>query len=291
MKRSPEFFANEYLPTLARYVSFTQTARALGINESTVYVWLQESRAAMKRGDDPSDYLFAYQGEERRYLHQWIKQAQKASISDIESNARARARDGYYRVCRFQGKTVWRDDPKLVGFDDRTLDMLGFPDRLLRINGELQPETEWVPGGTDLIIAVLQSNSELYRRRSSVDVNMSARVSGGVMVMGGSKPPSIAAPLPMVEIIQEATADDEPDTVAVDDEDQAEFSDVTDTPPDAPEPEPGPMIRAETPAEYAPAPAPILRTPLTSDERAALGLPPDNANVRAAVKGTSDDRR
>jgi hypothetical protein len=258
--RSVPFFRDEYLPTLSRLVSYTQTARALGLGEAIVYVWLRESKAAAKLGDDKSVYFFEYQGEGPRYFHQWVKLVHRASIEDIEANARARARDGYWRPCRFQGKTVWRDDPKIAGYDDKTLDMLGYPDRLLRINGELQPEMEWIPAGTDLVIAVLQSNSETYRRRSSIDMNVNQRVSGGLMVVGGPRPPA----LPMVQVIEQAepALDDilGPEPVASDEPDMT----ATDTNPDEPVQAPGlqpgdrPMIREAPPAEYATVPNPIL---------------------------------
>ena len=283
--KSPEFFAEQFLPTLNRLTSFTQTARALNFDESTPHVWLRESKAAMKRGDDPSDYLFEYDGT-KRYLHQHVKSVQRASISDIEANARARARDGYFRPCRFQGKLVWREDPKLVGFSDAVLDMLGYPDRLLRINGELQPEMEWVPPSTDLVIAVLQSNSETYRRRSSVDVSMNARVSGGVMVLGGARQTAqVAAPLPVLEVIADEIA--EPATAMTD-------ISVSDTPPDelpdddigeplpsSPVPQ---VIREPAPSIYDPRPGPnpLVRPggnrPLTDVEKAVLARLPSSLN-------------
>jgi hypothetical protein len=298
-RKSPTFFATEFLPTLNRVTSFTNTARVLNFDESSAHVWIRESKNAKKRGDDPSDYLFEYDGS-RRYLHQHIKAVQVASISDIEANARARARDGYWRPCRFQGKTVWKEDPMLVGMDDRMLDMLGYPDRLLRINGELQPEMEWVPPSTDLVIAVLQANSETYRKRSSVDVNMNARVSGGVMMVGGPKQsPQIAAPLPVLEVLQDEIAEPErvpsdevePD-LTVTDTDPAELpvapvdDDDEDQPAPAPvaEPvDPGPRIVTPTPPEYAPGLDPILRPrvtgrPLSDLERDLLSKLPSSLN-------------
>jgi hypothetical protein len=291
-KKSPEFFRDEYLPMLARTVSYVQTARALGISEGAVYVWLRESRAAMKRGEEASEYFFLYDGEER-WFHQHVKAAQKASISDVEANARARARDGYFRPCRFQGKTVWREDPRLVGLDDRTLDMLGYPDRLLRVNGELQPELEWIAPSTDLVIAILQSNSETYRRRSSVDVNMNARIGGSaVLTLGGPKqPPQIAAPLPVLEIVQEAEqepvlTDDEPSLEVTDTDPDAAGPGTAPTPAPAPEPvDPGPRITTPTPPEYAPGLDPILRPrvtgrPLSDLERDLLSKLPSSLNRR-----------
>jgi hypothetical protein len=286
MIKSPEFFRDEFLPTLNQVTSFSATARVLNFDASTVHAWIKESKAAQKRGDDPSEFLFEYDGS-TRYLHQHIKAVGRASITDIEANARARARDGYFRPCRFQGRTVWREDAKLVGLDEATLEMLGYKDRLLRVNGELQPELEWIPPSTDLVIAVLQANSETYRKRSSVDVNMNARVTGGVAILGGPKQqPQIAAPLPVLEVIadeiEEAsldvtdTAPDQPTEAADDDEDE-----------EAAPADPGPRISEPTPPEYR-APANPLIDPARADAlRASLlrSLPTDNAAARAALKG------
>jgi hypothetical protein len=301
--KSPEFFATEFLPTLNRVTSFAQTARLLNFDESTPHVWVRESKAAAKRGDDPSDFLFEYDGS-RRYLHQHIKSIGRACITDIEANARSRARDGYWRPCRFQGKTVWREDPKLIGLSDAVLNMLGYDDRLLRVNGELQPELEWIAPSTDLVVAILQANSETYRKRSSIDMNVSARIGGSaVLTMGGPRAPQIAAPLPVLEIVQEA---EEPERVLSDDADDVDLS-VTDTDPDAPpvapvdddepvndeqpapapEPvDPGPMIREPTPSIYDPRPGPnplVVKggnRSLTAEEKAVLSRLPSSLNRR-----------
>jgi hypothetical protein len=267
-KKSPEFFRDEYLPTLSRTVSYVQTARALGISEASVYVWLRESKAAMTRGDNLSDYFFEYEGEGPRWLHQWIRSCHKASISDAEANARARARDGFWRECKFQGRSVpkYSDD----WLDEGMRELLGLTDNDKyardKKTGKLLYEMEWVPPATDLVIAVLQANSETCRRRSSVDVNMRAQVSGGVMMVGGPRAPSIAAPLPVAQIVADAIAEPERATSDAPEADFAEIDEqepdmtVTDTPAEpvedeadaepAPTTAPEPMIRAETPKEY-----------------------------------------
>jgi hypothetical protein len=125
-RKSAEFFANEYLPALEKYTSYLRTSRALGLNQNTIFVWINASRAAKKRGDTVSEFLFEYQDEGPKWFHQWVVQCQRTSGENIEANFRDRLEHGYYRPCRFQGKTVWADDPKLVGMDDETLEMLGY---------------------------------------------------------------------------------------------------------------------------------------------------------------------
>jgi hypothetical protein len=299
--KSPQFFRDEYLPMLSRTVSYVQTARALGISEASIYVWLRESKAAMTRGDDPSDYFFEYEGEGPRWLHQWAKLAIKASISDTEANARARARDGFWRECKFQGRSVpkYSDD----WLDEGMRELLGLTDKDMYARdpktGKLVYEMEWVPPATDLVIAVLQANSETYRRRSSVDVNMRAQVSGGVMLVGGNRPaaPKIAAPL--LEIVQDAIA--EPERASTEEEPLADFTEldepdttVTDTPaePVDDEPDTEPVPTPTAPVSYSvPTPpelAPTLQTgPLAPPRRALSSLERD---LLTRLSGTPEQR-
>jgi hypothetical protein len=289
MIKGIEFFRDELLPTLNQVTSFSATARVLNFDASTVHAWIKESKAAQKRGDDPSEFLFEYDGS-TRYLHQHIKAIGRASITDIEANARARARDGYYRPCRFQGRTVFQTDMSLSRFDDATLDMLGIPDRLLRdANGQPVPEMEWVPPSTDLVLAVLAANSETYRKRSAIDISGRMSVTGGVAFLGGPKQPAqVSAPLPMLEIVQEI------------EEQEGALTDVTDTDPATPvepadddedeEPapaDPGPRISEPTPPEYKPTGNPIIDPAKADALRAAYlrSLPATNEAVRAALKG------
>lgn len=264
VRRSPQFFADKYLPTLSRVCSYLEVSRQLNFNNASTYVWLRQSREAAKRGDDPSDYFFEYEGE-KRFFHDHCKSAITASISDIESNARMRARDGTFTVAKFQGQTVYKINPDWLDEDMRDLLSLGEGDKYLRdARGNMVPELVWSPPSTDLVLAILSSNSKKYARKSSVDVNMRGQI-GGVLTLGGPKPPAIAAPLPLVEIIQ---SEAEPERVAVDEEQPADFAEipdadeldfsVTDTAPNAP-----PVAPAEEDADPLPPtpPAPTFSTP------------------------------
>lgn len=287
--KSPEFL-QEYIRTLNEVVSFANCARRFGIDESTVFVWLRQSKAAADRKDDPSEWLIDIDGE-KRYFHQHCRRAQQNCGESIIANMMVRARDGVWRVCRFQGKTVWRDDPKLVGLSDEMLYMLGYDDRLLRVNGELQPEMEWVPPSTDLSTFLAAShNPKRYGRKSSMDVNVSGRTSLGVTVMNQ---PRINAPLPMVEIINEAAevaSEPEPVTGAQSASDTDDEPATDDDEPDAPAlPEtkgpgldPSPVYSTPTPPELSPALNPLIMPragrPLSDLERDLLSKLPSSLN-------------
>lgn len=248
MIKSIEFFRDEYLPCLSRLTAYSATARALNISERAVYTWIDESRAAMKRDDQSPPYFFSFDEGEPRYFHQHVKSIIRQSGDEIESNFRSRLKSGHMRVNKWQGRTCWMEDKKLAGLDDETLEILGIPDRLLRVNGELVPETEWVPPPIDGVLAYLQSHSKSYAKRSSVDVAVSGRIGvGGVQQVAWQRP----APLQEVEVLSDVVVglvtDTDPAELPVAARDEADEENVvTEAPSD--EPEPSPMATAPEPA-------------------------------------------
>jgi hypothetical protein len=206
-KKSLEHFA-AYLDVLQGTCSYAETSRALGQAESTIYRWLSDSKRAAVHPEGPSEFFFAY-GEvgEAKWLHEHVRDCITTSIEEIESAARGRARYGTWTIAKFQGKTVYQTDPDL--------EQLGFtgPEAYRRdpITGEPLPELVWSPPSTDLVQLVLQAHSKKYRRQSSISMDVNNRVSGGVMIIGGNKPAvqniTHQAPLPILEIIEEAEAE------------------------------------------------------------------------------------
>ena len=206
-KKSPEHFA-AYLDVLQGTCSYAETSRALGQSESTIYRWLSDSKKAGAHPEEPSEFLFAY-GEdgEAKWFHQHVKDCITTSIEEIEAAARGRARYGTWTIAKFQGRTVFQIDPDL--------EQLGFtgPEAYKRdaVTGEPLPELVWTPPSTDLVQMILQAHSKKYRRQSSISMDVNNRVSGGVMIIGGNKPAvqniTHQAPLPLLEIIEEADAE------------------------------------------------------------------------------------
>jgi hypothetical protein len=182
---------------------------------------------------------------------------------------------------KWQGRDVWQlEDPALV-------DLLGLPDEYRRdAKGNRIREMVWLPPATDLVLGVLAAHARRYKKLAggnvSVNVNANAQ-SNGVLVIGKPKP---AAPLPILEVVQpvddaEAIAvmlgedmpDDEPELrpEAVEIVDRVLAVPYPSPKTAAPVPEPV-MIKTPTPAEYAPAVAPLLRprVALTELERDLL---------------------
>jgi hypothetical protein len=288
--RSVPFF-RDYLRVLGATVSYVEAARHLNISEDWVYKNLSASKAASATPELPSVFLFeAEEGDgEARWFHDHVRSAVSNSIEAIEAAARSRALHGTYTTAKFQGKTVFKEDPMLIGIDDDLLEMLGYKDRLMRDErGRPVPEQVWTPPSTDLVLGILAAHSKRYRKQSSITMDVNARMSGGVQVIGSKPAPQISAPLPLVEIVQDAIA--EPERASTDEEPPTDFKELddiaaTDTDPatgsnDPVEPAPTPaepMIRAETPKEYALI-APRNGRPLSELEKSLLSALPSSLN-------------
>jgi hypothetical protein len=271
--RTPEFL-REFVLVMIDTVSLAATARRMGVEQSTPFVWLRKSKQAAANEETNSEWMIEIDGE-KRFFHAWIKEAHRICDAEIEANAKVRARDGVWKVAMYKGQTCYMLNEDWVDPSMRALLGLTDDDMYARdANGRLIPEMEWTPPAGDLTAFVLEHNTKKYQKRSQLDVNQ--RITSSVLVMGGPK--QVAQPLPILDVI-------EPEQPSLA---------VTDTPPDqlpvAPEPEPdrsaapklspvsastsGPRIAQPTPPEYAPGPNPLItpggNRPLTDVERAAL---------------------
>jgi hypothetical protein len=298
--RSVPFF-RDYLRVLGATVSYVEAARRLNISEDWVYKCLSASKAASATPELPSVFLFeAEEGDgEARWFHDHVRSAVSNSIEAIEAAARSRALHGTFTAAKFQGKTVYKEDPTLIGVDDQLLDMLGLPDRLLRDErGCPVPEQVWTPPSTDLVLGILAAHSKRYRKQSSITMDVNARMSGGVQIVGNKPAPQISAPLPLVQIVTDAIA--EPERAATDEPEPADFSEidepdmtVTGTPiaDESDDAEPAPvsapapvMIKEPTPTQYAPPPQ---TGPLAPPRRR---LSPLEMDLLGRANGTPEQR-
>jgi len=213
--KSPEFL-REYIRVLNDVCAYADAARVLKMDQSTIFVWLRQSKLAAERKDNPSEWLVSVDGEER-YFHQHCRRAGDNTTEHIEANAKKRARDGFWVPSMFQGRRVPARDPKLIG-RQWLIDMLGLDDDLLRDKaGNVIFEMQYIPPATDLAMGLLAANSKKYRKQSTVDVNM--RGGGVVVVPMRAEPAKVAAPLPILEIVQSV----ETERVPVDEEPAADF--------------------------------------------------------------------
>lgn len=271
----------KFLVVLDATLNYSASIRKIGYRSTdTFYQWIKRSREAQKNDDTTSMYWLEVDGA-FDWFHQWVAECHDRSIADIEANARLRARDGTLHVVRFRGETVYRRDPALVG-RPWLIELLGLPDDLLRDpkTGLPQPELEWCAPPAELVDKVLAANSKLYSKRSTIDANV--RVSGGVLVVPTALPaqsqprPAIAAPLPVVEVL-ESVSNTEPER----DEDVSVL-------PSSPEPAAPVVIQEPAPEPYKPT-ASAAMSPLQRDLLARLRGDPleRSANpVSPITKGT-----
>ncbi len=224
-------------------------------------------------------------------------------IEAIEAAARSRALHGTTSVARWQGNIVYQLNPDWL--DEGMRDLLGLTDanKFLRVNGKLVPEMITVAPSTDLVLGVLAAHARKQYGRN-VKMEIDNKFSGGVQIIGNKPAPQISAPLPMIQIVQDAIAERErapadeaepADFTELDEWDQDEAT-VTDTGPepvdesDDAEPAqttaPAPvMIRTATPPELAPAGNPLITPrngrPLSDLERDLLSKIPSSLNRKA----------
>jgi hypothetical protein len=300
-------FFRDYLRVLSAQVSYVETSRQLNISSDWVFKVIRDSKAAAQRGDAESIFLFKRDedGDEgAKWFHEHCRACVSNSIEAIEAASRCRALNGTTTVAKFQGRTIYQLAPDLIPLDDETLAMIGLSDRYLRdpITKKLVPETVWTPPRSDEVAMVLAAHSRAYRKNSTVDVNMRAQIGGGVVVIGRAAAPVLAAPLlPVLEIVQEAVADDGPlasDEQSPPDDDLAADDDIaaTDTPADdlaeddvdpALEPQPAERVsRIPTPDEYMPTPNPLIAPP-----RAGRALSPLEKDLLSRLPGALDRSR
>jgi hypothetical protein len=286
--KSPEFL-REYIRVHHDLVSHAETCRRFSIDQSTVFVWLRASKAAAERKDDPSEWIVEIDGE-RRYFHQFCKRAFDDCLEAIAANAFVRARDGFTTTATYRGQTCYKLNPDWLDVGMRELLGLGDGDMYLRdARGNLVAETITTAPSTDLVAFLLSSHHpKRYGKKSSIDMNVNSRISGGVQIVGGPRQAQIQAPLPVLDVI--ATEVSEPEPALTDEPEDGLDLSVRDTDPDAEttatvdEPEapapvdPGPMISdAGSLKNFSPGPNPLIRK-LTDAERAALARLPSSLN-------------
>jgi hypothetical protein len=276
-KKSVETFT-AYLDIMQGDPIYANASRALGLHEASIFRWLKRSRVDAEHPEQPSEFCFEYAGE-TKFFHQHMRDCITASVERIEQAARSRAEHGHYSVSMFQGRTVYKSNPDYE--DTEIRELLGITDPWLRdANGDRIPELIWHAPSTDLVAMILQAHSKKYRKQSQVNVDVNNRHSGGVMIVGGSQPKTIAqkTPLPVLEIIRDEieqerplTGDNEPEQIEGSDGEQQ-----------APETEPV----AEQPTLTAPRPVtshgPL--SPLQRDLLARAAMASNDPNRAAPTK-------
>jgi hypothetical protein len=172
-----------------------------------IFVWIGESRRAAAAGDVDSVFFFKLdpddEDEQPVWFHDACRDVVSASIEEIESAARQRARDGVYQISKFQGRSVIKIDPDLeaLGFEGTEAYMRG-------ADGKVVYEQVWTPPSNELTLGVLAAYSRRYKKQQQggATVTVNTAYGGGVVTVGGENRPQITA-LPQVQIVDSEPAE------------------------------------------------------------------------------------
>lgn len=160
-------------------------ARSVGIDPSTLFAWLEKSRA------DPSSLSFVW-SEVQAPFHQHVAAAMRMSVLLIESNARELALNGFDEVVTFQGRVQYEFDPRYIGVDDDTMVTLGLDKPSVEyhrykrdMDGNAVPLKVKRKPSDALVTTVLRAHfRKLYGEHKSVSIG------GGVLVIGARHVPT-----------------------------------------------------------------------------------------------------
>jgi transposase-like protein len=285
--KSPEMF-RRVIDTLNECVNVAETARRLRIDASTIFVWQRQSKAAANRKEDPSEFILEIDGE-RKYFHQFCSRVVEDAVAIGASNMLAQFKEGGRWVeSRFQGAPVFETNPD---YDDPEMrDLLGLceGDRYLKDANGNRIRVMNFERTTDAANQFILGSHlrKRYGKESKLSIDMQARVSGGVVFANQQQPKKISAPLPLVEIVQEADADEPDLTVRSTDPDELPVANLDDDDAVVAKPmvsEPEPVITTPPPEAYRPTEIPLLKSqregrPLSELERSLLAELPGAIN-------------
>lgn len=103
---------------------YTAACARCGISTKSLWRYVRASQFE----DDAERYRSAWCDAED-WFHNHLKLAMRMLI---EATARQRALHGFEEIQVFQGKSCWKEDPKLAGLSDEELARLGRSDRYER---------------------------------------------------------------------------------------------------------------------------------------------------------------
>ncbi|MET4045347.1 hypothetical protein ABIC03_007079 [Bradyrhizobium sp. RT6a] len=200
MKREPELL-QKLVDGIQEYGTIKNACRACGVSKAAFFNWCKQS------GSGGGEEFMVSVGEEPLLFHEAVKVAQRQVSFEILENFRYRLLHGTDEVARFQGRTVWRTDPRVAHLSDQDLTDLGITTRYLRdADGEFIPETIHHEPSVQGVLAFLAAEfPKQWGNKSSVEINQR---STGVQVVShrfASKPS-----LPPVQEVARVAAIDAP---------------------------------------------------------------------------------
>lgn len=160
--------------------NWRQCMAQVGAKENTAFMWMARSRDAEKRGDTSSAFYLSWpetENAEPDYWHKLISKARARRAMVLEAQMVSEAINGHEETVIVDGKIAWREDPKLVGMSDADLELLGYTDRLLRVDGLPVPLTRRVPMAATSRNMILQGvMPAVYGQHVNVNANVNKRV-------------------------------------------------------------------------------------------------------------------
>ncbi|MCG2629729.1 hypothetical protein L6654_24195 [Bradyrhizobium sp. WYCCWR 13023] len=189
-KKSQEAFGT-ILDSMCASPVYAEAARRAGISESTLYAWLTSSQ----RGE-PGFIVEEFAGEANIPLHDAMRFARKIAVLSAVQRMEHRALNGHEEAVFFRGQPTWVEDERYAGLDQETLEILGLPDRYLRIDGRRVQHTMHVQPPVALVLAVAAANTKLYAQRQEINVNQR---NSGVQVVEHRYGQSSGVALPAVQ--------------------------------------------------------------------------------------------
>jgi hypothetical protein len=285
-KKSPERLAAICATIASGITSYQRASRMNDIDEDTFWNWVKLSQ---KNPADESlrvDYL-----NERVPFAIAVHAARRVALHEMRGRMEQKSILGFDEPIFYQGMPTWKPDPRCVGMDEETRDMLGFPkDGLLRdergncIQNTIHHEP---PIALQLRVAEMAFPRE-YRPGTTVESNITHNGVVGIRHApptnyNGGPPPVPPAPVPPQLTFAPEQPDAELDEMLALPDDVAEIAELPDEPDEAAPPvdvpvpsTPAPMAVSETPKRV---PRTALEADLFAKLEAARTKPKGAANV------------
>jgi hypothetical protein len=280
MKKHHEATLVAICDALADGMSYSAAARCNGVSKRSLFMWLQASR-----NNDPAFLIHYLDSEEPQQFVKCANVARRIHYLEMRSEFERRCLHGHEEIVTFQGKVQYREDPRCVGLDEDTRELLGYErDGLLRNErGEVIPLTIRHPPP---VAAVLRALAVGFpdEWRETTNTNSNLNISGGAVIGVAHMKPSTSDQRPLPPLPPRPKV---PELEVLNAGDHLELPEIADAPePVAPEPEPEPEPAAP---EAEPEPVVVVTAP-TRAERSGRPLSALEADLLKRARGTPEQR-
>jgi hypothetical protein len=190
-KKSVDIFI-ELCDLLCVQPFYTSAANILGVEQSTIFRWIQASQR------NPEEYTFVW-SDCSAALHVHVRSAMRINAHLIESQARRMALEGFEEPVFFQGRPQWKEREDLVGVPDDELELFyGVKDRWERDENGNRIQLTVRHRPTDAL--VLKILAAAFPKVYGTNVEHNVTHGGHVMIVGAGKAVKpVAAATPIIE--------------------------------------------------------------------------------------------